>query len=134
MRCGGQALNLTCATRVLMIDVWWNEAAEDQAKCRVFRLGQNKETHCVRILARNTIDEYIKDMQDDKTERIEEVLQDDGHETFIKSEFEMMKIIDKTAWEALVTKLMAEIRQEEAAKDEEEGRVKALLGETNDAI
>ncbi|KAL2760226.1 hypothetical protein ACRALDRAFT_2062131, partial [Sodiomyces alcalophilus JCM 7366] len=59
MRCGGQALNLTCANRVIMVDAWWNKAAEMQAFGRVFRLGQIKETHHVRILARETVDERI---------------------------------------------------------------------------
>lgn len=29
-KAGGVGLNLTCASRVVLIDVWWNSAPEDQ--------------------------------------------------------------------------------------------------------
>ncbi|KAF6819453.1 SNF2 family domain-containing protein, partial [Colletotrichum musicola] len=79
MKCGGQALNLTCANRVILIDAWWNNAAERQASGRVFRLGQIKDSHFVRVLARGTVDEHITELQDDKSTEIARVLQDDGH-------------------------------------------------------
>lgn len=41
LRAGGVGLNLTCASRVLMMDPWWNFAVEAQAIDRVHRLGQD---------------------------------------------------------------------------------------------
>ncbi|KAI9822957.1 MAG: hypothetical protein M1826_000339 [Phylliscum demangeonii] len=38
LKCGGQALNLTVANRVICVDVWWNYSVEEQAFGRVFRL------------------------------------------------------------------------------------------------
>ncbi|KAK1990190.1 hypothetical protein LX36DRAFT_560382, partial [Colletotrichum falcatum] len=66
MKVGGQALNLTCANRVIQIDMWWNEAAGEQANGRVNRMGQLKPSHAVVIKARDTIDEYVTDLQDRK--------------------------------------------------------------------
>ncbi|EJT77926.1 hypothetical protein GGTG_03029 [Gaeumannomyces tritici R3-111a-1] len=65
-KCGGQALNLTAANRVILVDLWWNSAVEQQAFGRVHRIGQTKETHFVKVVARNTIDERLLDMQNEK--------------------------------------------------------------------
>ena len=35
-------LNLECACRVIILDVWWNAAFEDQAADRCHRLGQTR--------------------------------------------------------------------------------------------
>lgn len=39
LKAGGVALNLTEASRVYMLDSWWNPAVEYQAMDRVHRLG-----------------------------------------------------------------------------------------------
>jgi SNF2 family DNA or RNA helicase len=80
LKCGGQSLNLVVANRVILVDPWWNLCAEQQAFCRVFRLGQKKETHLVRIMTSSQIDERIDQMQVRKSEQIDRALQDDGHE------------------------------------------------------
>lgn len=115
MRCGGQALNLTCANRVILIDVWWNNAAERQAFGRVFRLGQLKTSHYVRILARGTIDEDIRNLQEEKADEIAEVLQDDGHVPETLAEHEVMALTAPRAWEELKATLLREIEEEDAA-------------------
>lgn len=56
LKAGGLGLNLTMASRVLLLDPWWNSAVEQQAFARVFRIGQVKETHLVRLVITNTID------------------------------------------------------------------------------
>jgi SNF2 family DNA or RNA helicase len=79
LKCGGQSLNLVVANRVILVDPWWNLCAEKQAFCRVFRMGQKKETHLVRIMTTSEIDERIDEMQIRKSEQIDRALQDDGH-------------------------------------------------------
>ncbi|KAI0411311.1 SNF2 family N-terminal domain-containing protein [Xylaria grammica] len=74
-RCGSVALNLTCANRVILVDLWWNVAIEMQAFARVFRIGQNKETHFLRIIAQNTIDNRMEVLQAEKSENINQVLE-----------------------------------------------------------
>ncbi|KAH7395154.1 SNF2 family N-terminal domain-containing protein [Phaeosphaeria sp. MPI-PUGE-AT-0046c] len=78
LRCGGLGLNLTMASRVIMLDPWWNEASEQQAFCRVFRIGQKDETFMSRLCVKNTIDQRLMDMHDRKNREINEVMDDDG--------------------------------------------------------
>ena len=79
MKCGGQSLNLTAANRVIIVDPWWNTTVEKQAYSRVLRLGQEKPTHLVRIMACASVDNRISTLQVSKDEEIDHALQDDGH-------------------------------------------------------
>ncbi|KAK1621584.1 P-loop containing nucleoside triphosphate hydrolase protein [Colletotrichum phormii] len=79
MRAGGQALNLTRANRVILMELWWNHAQEQQACARVFRYGQIKETHFARFIVQTPIEDRILRMQADKIIEIDRALQDDGH-------------------------------------------------------
>ncbi|KAF2032710.1 hypothetical protein EK21DRAFT_98852 [Setomelanomma holmii] len=81
LRCGGLGLNLTMASRVIMVDPWWNSASEQQAFCRVFRIGQKEETYMSRLCVRNTIDERLVEMQKRKDKEINEVMEDNGKTT-----------------------------------------------------
>jgi SNF2 family DNA or RNA helicase len=53
LKCGGLGLNLTMASRVICIEPWWNSAVEQQAFCRVFRIGQQKETRMSRFVIKS---------------------------------------------------------------------------------
>lgn len=74
-------LNLTMASRVIMLDPWWNDATEQQAFCRVFRIGQKEETYMSRLCVKNTVDERLIEMQKRKQEEIAEVMDDNGERT-----------------------------------------------------
>ncbi|CAN9108012.1 unnamed protein product [Alternaria alternata] len=78
LRCGGLGLNLTMASKVIMIDPWWNSASEQQAFCRVFRIGQREETFMSRLCVKNTVDERLIAMQERKQNEIASVMEDDG--------------------------------------------------------
>lgn len=80
LKCGGQALNLTMANRVIIVDPWWNAVAEDQAYGRVRRIGQTKETHLVRLFSDTPVDRRIRQLQSDKSAEVSRALQDDRHE------------------------------------------------------
>lgn len=56
LKAGGLGLNLTMASRVLLLDPWWNSAVEQQAFARVYRIGQVRETQLTRLTVTNTID------------------------------------------------------------------------------
>jgi SNF2 family DNA or RNA helicase len=75
---GAVGLNLTMASKVIMVDPWWNSASEQQAFCRVFRIGQKEETYMSRMCVRGTVDERLIEMQDRKKEEIDEVMEDKG--------------------------------------------------------
>lgn len=78
MRCGGLGLNLTMASKVIIMDPWWNNAAEQQAFCRVFRIGQKEKTFMTRLCVSNTVDARLIKMQDKKQKEIDQVMEDDG--------------------------------------------------------
>ncbi|KAI9311357.1 SNF2 family N-terminal domain-containing protein [Dichotomocladium elegans] len=66
LRAGGVGLNLTCATRVLIMDPWWNFAVEAQAIDRVHRLGQENPVIVTRFIMKNSVEERILDIQNKK--------------------------------------------------------------------
>lgn len=74
MGTGGVGLNLTAASRVLIIEPWWNEAMEQQAICRVWRMGQTEKTEFVRLRVRGTVDERVLGKQATKSERIDQLM------------------------------------------------------------
>lgn len=78
LKCGALGLNLTAANRVIIVDPWWNTTREDQAFGRVWRHGQKKISHLVRIKARNSVDEKIAELQQTKSEEVDRALQDKG--------------------------------------------------------
>lgn len=75
---GGVGLNLTMATRVLMVDPWWNSAVEQQAFCRTYRRGQDKATSMIRFAAKGTVDEHILRLQERKDTEILSVMGKEG--------------------------------------------------------
>eukprot|EP01084_Bolivina_argentea_P145357 254789_1 len=66
LKAGGVALNLTCASRVFLMDPWWNPAAENQAIDRIHRIGQYKPIHAVRFIVGNSIEDRIIKLQEKK--------------------------------------------------------------------
>ncbi|RYE98937.1 MAG: DEAD/DEAH box helicase [Methanobacteriota archaeon] len=66
LKAGGVALNLTAASRIYLMDPWWNPAAEFQALDRTHRLGQHRSITAVRFIVRNTVEERILALQEKK--------------------------------------------------------------------
>lgn len=46
LKAGGTGLNLTGADTVILYDLWWNPAVEEQATGRAHRMGQKKLFKC----------------------------------------------------------------------------------------
>lgn len=65
---GGLGLNLTMASKVLIMEPWWNEACEEQAFARVYRPGQLQKTECARILLKGTMDDRVVERKGQKSE------------------------------------------------------------------
>ncbi|KAK3307445.1 P-loop containing nucleoside triphosphate hydrolase protein [Chaetomium strumarium] len=76
IQCGGQALNLACANRVIILDPWWNSALEQQAFGRVHRMGQQKETYLAKVIVRNSIDERLIKLQRKKLEAVNKAIKE----------------------------------------------------------
>ncbi len=75
LKAGGTGLNLTGADTVILYDLWWNPAVEEQAAGRAHRIGQKNSVQVMRLIARGTIEEKIYEMQQKKKELIEQVIQ-----------------------------------------------------------
>eukprot|EP00850_Spirogloea_muscicola_P022384 SM000291S10862 [mRNA] locus=s291:15897:20739:+ [translate_table: standard] len=66
MKAAGVGINLTAASRVYLLDPWWNPAVEEQAMDRVHRLGQTRPVIVVRFIVRDSIEERILELQERK--------------------------------------------------------------------
>lgn len=66
LKASGTGINLTAASRVYLLEPWWNPAVEDQAMDRVHRIGQKENVKIVRLIARNSIEERILELQERK--------------------------------------------------------------------
>lgn len=68
LKAGGVGLNLTAADYVFILDPWWNPAVEAQAVDRAHRIGQTRKVCAYRLIAKDTIEEKILDLQLSKRE------------------------------------------------------------------
>ncbi|MBA0601872.1 putative SWI/SNF-related matrix-associated actin-dependent regulator of chromatin subfamily A member 3-like 1 [Gossypium raimondii] len=66
LKASGAGINLTAASRVYLIEPWWNPAVEEQAMDRVHRIGQKEDVKIVRLIARNSIEERVLELQERK--------------------------------------------------------------------
>ncbi|HYF59442.1 MAG TPA: DEAD/DEAH box helicase [Burkholderiaceae bacterium] len=74
LKAGGVGLNLTAADTVIHYDPWWNPAVESQATDRAHRIGQDKPVFVYKLIAADTIEERILDLQARKAGLSEAVL------------------------------------------------------------
>ena len=62
LKAGGVGITLTRASHVFHFDRWWNPAVEDQARDRVWRIGQTKTVICHRLVCPGTVDERVEEV------------------------------------------------------------------------
>lgn len=77
LKAGGLGLNLTAADYVYLLDPWWNPAVEAQAIDRAHRIGQDRPVFASRIVARDTVEEKILELQKSKRQLADAVIQAD---------------------------------------------------------
>ena len=75
---GGLGLNLTAAEYVFLLDPWWNPAIEAQAIDRSHRIGQSRHVFAYRIIARDTVEEKILELQKMKRELADAIITADN--------------------------------------------------------
>jgi len=68
VKAGGTGLNLTGADTVILYDLWWNPAVEEQAAARAHRIGQKNKVQVLKMITQGTIEERIADLQNEKRE------------------------------------------------------------------
>jgi len=74
LKAGGTGLNLTGADTVILYDLWWNPAVEEQATGRAHRIGQTRKVEVWRLLAEGTIEERMNQLQLEKKALFQKVL------------------------------------------------------------
>lgn len=72
LKASGAGINLTSASRVYLLEPWWNPAVEEQAMDRVHRIGQKEDVTIVRLIARNSIEERVLELQERKKKLAQE--------------------------------------------------------------
>ncbi|MCS6711195.1 DEAD/DEAH box helicase [Brachybacterium sp. EF45031] len=77
LKAGGFGLTLTEADYVVLLDPWWNPAAENQAIDRAHRIGQDRRVMVVKLVAEDTIEEKVLALQQRKA-ALFDALTDDG--------------------------------------------------------
>lgn len=75
LKAGGLGLNLTAADYVIHMDPWWNPAVEDQASDRAHRIGQNQPVTIYRLVTKNTIEEKIVKLHQEKRDLADSLLE-----------------------------------------------------------
>src|SRR5215213_53489 len=78
LKAGGSGLTLTEADYVFVLDPWWNPATEAQAVDRTHRIGQDKTVMVYRLVAEDTIEEKVLQLQERKRELFARVVEADG--------------------------------------------------------
>jgi superfamily II DNA or RNA helicase len=78
LKAGGRGLNLVSADTVIHYDPWWNPAVEDQASDRAHRIGQTKSVFVYKLIAADTVEERIVELQERKAALAAIALSEDG--------------------------------------------------------
>ncbi len=78
LKTGGVGLNLTAADTVFILDPWWNTSAEAQAVDRAHRIGQQNTVFTYRLIAKDSIEEKIRKLQQQKKNLVDQVVSSDG--------------------------------------------------------
>ena len=74
LKAGGFGLNLAEADYCILLDPWWNPAAEAQAIDRAHRIGQERPVHVYRLVAKDTIEEKVMALKAAKGELFDAVM------------------------------------------------------------
>lgn len=74
LKAGGTGLNLTAADYVIHIDPWWNPAVEMQATDRAHRIGQDKPVFVYKLIAKDSVEEKIVELQEQKKQLVEQLI------------------------------------------------------------
>jgi SNF2 family DNA or RNA helicase len=80
---GNSGINLTKANYVFLVEPWWNKAVQQQAINRVHRIGQDQPVFAYNMICKDTIEEKIIELQNQKQIISDEVIGSD--EGFVKN-------------------------------------------------
>ncbi|GJN12298.1 hypothetical protein PR202_ga30565 [Eleusine coracana subsp. coracana] len=84
LKAGNLGLNMVAACHVILLDLWWNPYAEDQAVDRAHRIGQTRPVTVSRLTVKDTVEDRILALQEEKRAMVNSAFGDDksgGHAT-----------------------------------------------------
>jgi SNF2 family DNA or RNA helicase len=90
LKAGGRGLNLTSADTVIHYDPWWNPAVENQASDRAHRIGQTKSVFVYKLIAMDTVEERILELQQRKAELASIAFSEAGSTTFDAADIDFL--------------------------------------------
>jgi len=93
LHAGGTGLNLTAASRVILADVWWNPAVEEQAIDRVHRIGQTFDVHVSRFKMTGTVEERIYKICERKRQLVDGALGTTGAQSLGRQKLSMAELM-----------------------------------------
>ncbi|PKI63963.1 hypothetical protein CRG98_015639 [Punica granatum] len=70
LKAGNLGLNMVAACHVILLDLWWNPTTEDQAVDRAHRIGQTRPVTVTRITIKDTVEDRILSLQDEKRKMV----------------------------------------------------------------
>lgn len=94
LKAGGTGLNLTGADVVIHYDPWWNMAVQNQATDRAHRIGQKKVVTVYRLIVKDSIEEKILKMQEDKKNLADTILSGENGNIGSLSRAEMLALLE----------------------------------------
>lgn len=94
LKAGGTGLNLTGADMVIHYDPWWNAAVETQATDRAHRIGQKQVVTVYKLIARDTLEEKIIELQSKKKELASQVMGGEGISQTSFSKEELLQLLE----------------------------------------
>ena len=94
LKAGGTGLNLTGADVVIHYDPWWNLAAQNQATDRAHRIGQTRQVTVYKMIARDTIEEKILELQEMKQDLADAILEGRGESLMSLSNEELLALLN----------------------------------------
>jgi superfamily II DNA or RNA helicase len=96
LKAGGVGLTLTAADHVYILDPWWNPAVEDQAADRAHRIGQINPVVVHRLVARDTVEQRVLQLQERKRQLVSATLGGGQDAEFALTREDLLYILDKT--------------------------------------
>ena len=93
LKAGGTGLNLTAADMVIHYDPWWNAAAQNQATDRTHRIGQTKQVNVYRLIMKDTIEENILKLQEQKRSLADQIITEGTLSLASLSREELMELV-----------------------------------------
>jgi len=122
LKAGGSGLNLTSASYVILYDPWWNPAVEAQAIDRTHRIGQTQKVIAYRLLMRDSVEQKIRVLQQQKAQLFTDVL---GTESFTKT-------LDVADLHYIFSSVAADDREEEEKERKKEEKRKRRSSRSDD--